>query len=146
MAPNPWIYKNLNLLNGNVELILRKRDVRGGFDLGGFKEKKEVILKDIKYKNNDINYWKSIYNYIINYNENNCIIPRKHADFIIKQIKKYRYFARMQKKKIMNKNDVYKVILINRFLRKSIISKSLKNKFRLFIKINTILLSNLFDK
>jgi len=146
MAPNPWIYKDFDFSNGNIELILTKRDVRGGFDLGGLKEKKEVMLDNIDYNNRDKNYWKNVYDYIIRYSYyNNIEIPKKDVNFIIKKIKRHRYFERLPAKKRIKGNDIYKIALINKYLYKSMKNNSLKNKLGLFVKMNIILLMNLFD-
>ena len=150
MAQNPWIYKDFYIVNGSVELVLVKRDVRGGFDLGGLKEKKEVMLDNIDYNNRDKNYWKNVYDYINRYsyyNKNNIEIPQKDANSIIKRIKRHRYFERLSKKKIIRikENDIYRAALINKCLYKSMKNSSLKSKLSLFVKMNVILLMNLFD-
>jgi hypothetical protein len=90
----------VNWLHGpyEVKLTLMKRDVRGGFDLGGMKERAVVIIKNINFYIKEKEYWKEIFNTIVNAgNEWGVKIPHKRAQHIIQVIRNHRYQYRRPK-------------------------------------------------
>lgn len=95
MAPNLWEFVSIKLICSRatqVVITLRKRDIRGGFDLGRFKEEKFVVIDLIDLHRTDKNYWKRTFNSISNAGDEwNVKVPQKKADDIIQQIRNRRY-------------------------------------------------------
>lgn len=103
MAPNPWIFKALEIVNWShgpyeVNLILMKRDIRGGYDLGSMKEKTSVVIKNVEFFRKDKEYWKEVFVAIWNAGEPwNVVVPHKKAEHIIQVIRNHRYKHRRPK-------------------------------------------------
>lgn len=97
MAPNPWVFRALEVVEWHhgpceVKITLRKRDVRGGFDLGGMKERSFVVIKHINLSSKDKLYWKEIFKSVINAgNEWGITVPYHRAKEVIQNIRTRRY-------------------------------------------------------
>lgn len=101
MASNPWKFKDFKFMRDSsyeVRIILTKKDIRGGFDLGTITREHFLIVKDIDFSNKNKYYWKKIFMDICNSGKKwEVVIPYKNAMKIIKRIRLERYYHRLPK-------------------------------------------------
>jgi hypothetical protein len=93
MTRNPWCFVSIKFVYpSKVVITLKKRDIRGGFDLGRFKEKEFVVIDLIDFHRTDKNYWKRVFKRIMCAGEEwNIDIPQECANVVIQKIRNYRY-------------------------------------------------------
>jgi len=102
VALNPWMFEKfetVNWYNGpfDLEIILTKRDVRGGFDLGRTK-KERFLIENIDFTRKDKEYWKEVFMKIWNSGQQwNVKIPHEQAAKLINSIRELRYCHRRPK-------------------------------------------------
>lgn len=100
MASNPWKFKALEFVNWyggpfEVKIILMKRDIRGGYDLGRIKKGTFVIVENVDFRSKDRLYWKELFKTILNAGSKWSVkVPRKRAEEVIKDIRWIRYQER----------------------------------------------------
>jgi hypothetical protein len=106
MAPNSWKFKALEHINwwkgpSEVKLVLTKRDVRGGFDLGRAREQKFTILEDINFALKNRLYWKEIFKTIWSCGDEwDVKVPVPEIKKMIKNIRWVRYQGRRPRFKV----------------------------------------------